>query len=426
MSNLTATCPAPLQKHVLPFLQRADELDGAKHTFPAYFVRTYAAQLVLQNRNPADADQKRFLLELLGYLETFKKEHSDLATLDGRTVVTRLALTLFAKADELERQGQCTPQICKMFFTASVLFETTKQFNDGKMDTVAAEKHKYARFIAGRMTKCIKDGTQYQSLNQIETPDAAAAAAAAAEAGDSAGGAAVAGAASPATSEAAGSPTTVVTPQQLLPALSPLQPPPPQQQNQPTASFQAPPNYPPPPQQQQQQQFTPPPPPQQPAVQQPPPPPPPQQQLVFVPAPPPPAQQQQQQFQPQAQPTAFASPTTMPTPQQFQPPAPQQQYQQVQQPSPQMPPPPPPLQPQQLQQPPPPNWNAAGGYQQQQPPPPSSSPAVMSPAQQLNQEDDLDRVMNSQKWAKQAIAALQFADVNTAKTMLQRALTALG
>jgi stage II sporulation protein D len=35
---------------VLPFLQRADELDASKQPYPAYFVRTYATQLVLSGR----------------------------------------------------------------------------------------------------------------------------------------------------------------------------------------------------------------------------------------------------------------------------------------------------------------------------------------------------------------------------------------
>lgn len=194
-SALVGQCPASLQKVVLPYLQRADELDSSKQIFPAYFLRTYVAQLILIHRNPSDAEQKKFLIDLMGELEVFKKAHPETDTMDGRTVVTRLALTLFARADEAERSGQCSPAVCKMFFMSSILFEATKQFNENQMDSIATEKHKYARFIAARLTKCLKEGGVYEPFKKAEVEAAqrelaggggAAAAAAAASSSDSA------------------------------------------------------------------------------------------------------------------------------------------------------------------------------------------------------------------------------------------------
>ena len=435
-ADLTKSCPKSLARYCLPYLQRADELDNAQQQTPAYFLRTYAAQLVLQHRNATDNEQKGFLLSILGALETFKAENPDIGQVDGRTVITRLALTLFSRADEQERAGQCTPQICKMFFTASILFESTKQFNENQMDAVANEKHKYARFIAARMTKALKEGTPYEAFKRDENQDAVVAdpnnnnADLGIGAGDDTpppgGGGGGAGA------------QTLLPPQYpTAPGPAPVsqqQPPQPQQQNQqpttlglsgvsipghaPDAAGHAAIQH-----QQHVDELSNMQVPHRPNTQPPPPPPqtiydqPPQQKVVNnMPPPPPPPQQQQPQQQQYQQPQNQLPPP--PThQQQHQPPAPVQQQPQYQT----APPPPAPT-------------TVPTPTYQQQPPQQHVAPQHAAAAAAAGgggsgaggRVEDLDAIMDAQKYSRQAISALQFSDVPTAKQMLLKALNALG
>ncbi|EPY30517.1 vacuolar protein sorting-associated protein VTA1 [Strigomonas culicis] len=119
-----------------------------------------------------------YIHQLLAYLEELKKDErvkeaqaiADPSN-EGRTLLTRYALMLFARADDEERAGKANVNIVRLFFTAACLLEATAQFTDDKqMDAIAAAKAKYAKYTAARMKKCLDAGEPYVSRNTIEPP----------------------------------------------------------------------------------------------------------------------------------------------------------------------------------------------------------------------------------------------------------------
>lgn len=172
MSNqLLAQVPAHWAAAVRPYLQRADEFQP-REPVVSYFLRTQAAFVCMQKRTKEDKEGMAFLMKLLEALEVDKKAlGSQLEGVDGRTVLTKYALMLFARADDEERTGKSNMTIVRLFYSAAVLLEATTQFtDDGKMDNIAAEKCKYAKYIATRMKKALDAGVPYESPNQIEPP----------------------------------------------------------------------------------------------------------------------------------------------------------------------------------------------------------------------------------------------------------------
>ncbi|ORC85061.1 uncharacterized protein TM35_000381360 [Trypanosoma theileri] len=195
-ASLAEGIPAAWVSTLRPFLQRADEFDS-RVPVVAYFLRTHAAFLAMQlhkqqkstaaagsnsnsnsnsdlhinNNNNNTAGCKQYLLRLLNALEQQKQQLAEALTgVDGRTILTRYALMLFAQADDAERSGAgASLRLIQLFFTASILFDATAQFTpDGCVDSVAAEKRNYARYIAIRMKKALDTGTPYVSPNKNE------------------------------------------------------------------------------------------------------------------------------------------------------------------------------------------------------------------------------------------------------------------
>ena len=288
---------------VRPFLQKAAEFE-ARQPLVAYYLKTHVAYLCMKKRTKEDREGTAYVMNLLTALEKIKAAEPETSTSDGRTVLTRTALMLFAKADDAERSGLANDQIVKMFFASSVLFEATGQYLEGELDPIAAEKRKYARFVALRMKKALDAGVPYVSPNAAEGSQ-----------------------------HGADLPTAATT------AFSQPQPPPQQQQVQPL----------------------------------------PQPQL-----------QQWQAPQPQSQPQQ---------PPQWQPPQAQPQ-------------PPPPAQP----------W-APPVHQPQQQPLPQSSFSPPPPSQGFVPTQD--HMIDAQKFAKQAVSALQFYDHANARKQLLAALALL-
>lgn len=163
MADLVSSCPPEWEKTVRPFLQRACDFD-AKQPLVAYFLRTHAGSLASKlPRNPAST---KFLMSLLDKLEAFKAQNAEVANTDGRTLLTRTGLMLFTKADDFERDGRGDAMVLKLFFSASQILEATKQFtSDGKLDPVAEEKVKYARYMAASIKKSMDSGQPYVSPN---------------------------------------------------------------------------------------------------------------------------------------------------------------------------------------------------------------------------------------------------------------------
>lgn len=161
--------PEPWAPMVRPFLQRAHEFED-KEPLVAYYLRTHVAFMCMRHRKKEDKPGTAFLMTLLDALEADKKKLGDqLQGVDGRTVLTKFALMLFARADDAERTGNASMPIVRIFYTAAVLFEATAQFtDDGNMDAIAAQKSKYAKYIATRMKKALDSNEAYVSPNKLE------------------------------------------------------------------------------------------------------------------------------------------------------------------------------------------------------------------------------------------------------------------
>lgn len=154
---------------VRPFLQRSREFED-KEPLVSYFLRTHVAFLCMKQRKKEDKAGTAFLMSLLEALEADKARLAgQLDGVDGRTTLTRFALMLFARADDAERTGNASMTLVRIFYTSAVLFEATEQFTeDGAMDSIAAQKCKYAKYIATRMKKALDGGETYVSPNKIE------------------------------------------------------------------------------------------------------------------------------------------------------------------------------------------------------------------------------------------------------------------
>jgi vacuolar protein sorting-associated protein VTA1 len=344
MASLVDACP-PHLKQMKPFLQRAAEFEP-KQPVVAFFLKQYVAHLGIQNRRADDKEGTNFLMRLLTDLENEKTASTEIQNADGRTVLTKTALMLFSRADDMERTGNANQTTVKLFFTASQLLEATKQFTgDGEMDPIAQEKYKYARFTAMQIKKALDAGQQYTSPNPVEAP---------------------------VPTEGSNSPPPPMASEAVEPPAYNSYPPQQSYVPQPPA-----PPLPPPPHQQQ-------PPPSPPNHAYNPPPPPPHQQQGPPPGYPSPHQQQAPQYPPQQQAPQYP---------------PQQQAPQT----------PPQQQPQQWQAQPQP------AYTPQPAAPRAGGPVVPS----------MDAMIDAQKYAKQAVSALQFYDHDNARAQLMNALAVL-
>ncbi|KAG5511439.1 hypothetical protein JKF63_07402 [Porcisia hertigi] len=167
--KLLAKVPQSWMPLVRPFLQRSHEFED-REPLVAYFLCTHVAFVCMRLRKKDDKEGTAFLMTLLDALEASKaKLGEQLKGVDGRTVLTKFALMIFTCADDAERTGSATMAIVRLFYTASVLFEATAQFTeDGTMDTIAAQKSKYAKYIAARMKKALETKEPYVSPNKME------------------------------------------------------------------------------------------------------------------------------------------------------------------------------------------------------------------------------------------------------------------
>lgn len=171
-ATLLEKVPKPWAALVRPFLQRSHEFED-KAPLVAYYLRTHVAFLCMRQRSKEDKEGTAFLMTLLDELEASKAHlGAQLQGVDGRTVLTKFALMLFARADDAERTGNASMAIVRLFYTASILFEATAQFtDDGAMDSIAAQKSKYAKYIATRMKKALGKNEAYVSPNKLEAAD---------------------------------------------------------------------------------------------------------------------------------------------------------------------------------------------------------------------------------------------------------------
>ncbi|GAA0138736.1 membrane traffic protein [Lithospermum erythrorhizon] len=141
-------------KQILPYLQRADELQ--KHEpLVAYYCRLYAMERGL--KIPAKERTKTtsaLLISLMKQLEKDKKSiklgPEDNLYLEG------FALNVFSKADKQDRAGRADLSTAKTFYAASIFFEIMNQF--GEVHPDLEQKQKYAAWKAADIRKALKEG----------------------------------------------------------------------------------------------------------------------------------------------------------------------------------------------------------------------------------------------------------------------------
>ncbi|KAH7300888.1 hypothetical protein KP509_23G002200 [Ceratopteris richardii] len=144
----------PAKKILLPYLQRADELQ--KHEpLVAYYCRLYAMERGL--KIPVKERTKTtnaILVSLMNQLEKDKKTVQ--LSPDDNLHVEGFALSVFAKADKQDRAGRADLNTAKTFYAASIFIEVLHQF--GPLQPDIEQKQKYAVWKAADIRKALKEG----------------------------------------------------------------------------------------------------------------------------------------------------------------------------------------------------------------------------------------------------------------------------
>ncbi|KAI5065230.1 hypothetical protein GOP47_0019925 [Adiantum capillus-veneris] len=144
----------PAKKVLLPYLQRADELQ--KHEpLVAYYCRLYGMERGL--KIPVKERTKTtnaILVSLMNQLEKDKKTVQ--VSPEDNLYVEGFALSVFAKADKQDRAGRADLTTAKTFYAASIFIEVLHQF--GPLQPDIEQKQKYAAWKAADIRKALSEG----------------------------------------------------------------------------------------------------------------------------------------------------------------------------------------------------------------------------------------------------------------------------
>jgi vacuolar protein sorting-associated protein VTA1 len=150
--------PPPQLKAIQSYMKIAQDVDRVDPVV-AYWVRLFSTETALKiDRDSPEC--KAFLSSLIVWLEKFKSAQKDNEAvtnqLVGQAHFENFAMTLFNKADTLDRDGTADKNTVRMFFMAAVLFEAMAVF--GPLTEEIAQRAKYAKFKAAYIQKCLKAG----------------------------------------------------------------------------------------------------------------------------------------------------------------------------------------------------------------------------------------------------------------------------
>eukprot|EP00884_Botryococcus_braunii_P023475 jgi/Botrbrau1/9811/Bobra.0322s0016.1 len=142
------------KKVFLPFLQRADEVANVNPKV-AYYCRMYAAEqaIAIPNRDPRVSG---ILNALLATLER-DKPTLNLGP-DDQAYCENFALTVFARADKIDRAEKADKNTAKAFYAASIFIEILNQF--GELPPDLADVQRYAAWKAADIGKALREGRQ--------------------------------------------------------------------------------------------------------------------------------------------------------------------------------------------------------------------------------------------------------------------------
>jgi len=150
-------------KQVKPYLTLATQLEQKNEKNVAYYCRLYALQHGM-TINKSAPECKKFLMQLMEFAENTKAQNKNEEAIQtqivGQACVERLALTIFQKADEEDRQSRFSKNLVKQFYTSGLLFDTLNYFGDLSEDLIA--KKQYAKRKAMYLNRCFQTGEQPQ------------------------------------------------------------------------------------------------------------------------------------------------------------------------------------------------------------------------------------------------------------------------
>ncbi|KAJ1727455.1 hypothetical protein LPJ61_004557 [Coemansia biformis] len=156
MVNLAAL-PDEL-KYIQPYLQRGQEIAKADAVV-SYSCKYYAARQSISAKTPA---AQQFVTELLDELEAEKAQLVQQERLKSDAEATRqctvFALRVFAKADTEDREGRATKGTARNFIIASQFLQVVAAYGDLPLDV--AEKIKYAKWRATEILKAVREGRE--------------------------------------------------------------------------------------------------------------------------------------------------------------------------------------------------------------------------------------------------------------------------
>lgn len=140
------------------FLKTA-QVHDKRDPIVAYWCRLYGLQCGLK-LSTQRADEMSLFIGILGWLETFQRQHHDNEAVTNEVVakayMEKYASKLFTHADQQDRAGIFNENVVKAYYTASVIYDVLRSF--GELSKQAADEQKYAKFKAAYIHTCLKNG----------------------------------------------------------------------------------------------------------------------------------------------------------------------------------------------------------------------------------------------------------------------------
>lgn len=146
------------KKLLIPFVQRAQEVEKAEPKI-AYYCRMYALEQGLDISREVRAPEITALLEaLMGKLEKDREIVQLGSKGEDYTHCENFALTVFNRADRVDRAARADKSTAMTFYAASYFMEILRHFGEPPPDI--QQKQKYAAWRAAEISKAVKEGRQ--------------------------------------------------------------------------------------------------------------------------------------------------------------------------------------------------------------------------------------------------------------------------
>lgn len=149
----------PSLKLVTAAIRRAEELENdpsPEAKVVSYFCRLYAVSKASKLCSPPGPAEGSFLMAQMDILEKLKSAGLDTDHDRAYQTCKDYAMTVFNKADEVDRAGLADKAIAKVYYAAGTFFDILEQFGD--IDNEIAERRKYAKWKTTDILNSIKLG----------------------------------------------------------------------------------------------------------------------------------------------------------------------------------------------------------------------------------------------------------------------------